>query len=258
MTSAITVDAVQIAREAGALVLAAFGQTQSEAKGRFDLVTPADRAADAHILQRLRERYPGCAVVAEESGVQAGTADLRWFVDPLDGSKNFVRGYPAFAVSLAAADARGLLAGVIFDPLRDELFMAERGGGAYCNGQRIQVAATPDLGGAVITTGYPSATRHRPPRMDLLSALAMATQGLRRSGSSALDLAYVACGRVDAFWDTGLGSWDVAAGALLVAEAGGRCTAVNGHAFEAGGGDVLAAGAAVHGALLALLNEGPP
>jgi len=244
--------AIGAAREAGMVLAARFAAgVQAEAKGRFDLVTDADRAAERIILERLKSEYPSHAVVAEESGQRAGTSSThRWYVDPLDGTKNFARGYPIFAVSIAMECGGDLVAGVVFDPIRDELFGAERGGGAFCNGRRISVSMACRLDQCLIATGFPSASRHTCPDVRLLSQLSMTTQGLRRSGSSALDLAYVASARVDAFWDIGLQPWDVAAGRLLVTEAGGCCSDFRGGGLTLDAAELLADNGGVHDLLV--------
>lgn len=240
--------AVDIARESGALLVDAFGKgVRSEAKDDFDLVTEADRASEDIILRRLLSAFPSHTVIAEESGVRGGSSPAyRWHVDPLDGTKNFVRGYPAFALSLALECAGELVLGVVFDPVRQELFSAERGAGAFCNDERIQVSRVAQLEQCLVTTGFPSAKRHRHLNVQLLCQVSMTTQGLRRTGSSALDLSYVACGRVDAFWDIGLSSWDIAAGLVLVSEAGGRYSDLCGGRFATTAPDLLAANPIVH------------
>jgi myo-inositol-1(or 4)-monophosphatase len=248
--------AIEIAEASGALLADCFERdVASYAKSRFDVVTEADHASEALILDRLGFLFPSHGVIAEESGVRVcGDSPYCWHVDPLDGTKNFARGYPAFAVSLALECAGELVAGVVFDPVRQELFSAERGAGAFRNAQRIHVSDIHHLERCLITTGFPSASRHRQLDVDMFHRISMATQGLRRTGSSALDLAYVACGRVDAFWDLGLQSWDVAAGILLVTEAGGRCSAMSGAPFTLCGADLLADNGVVHDAFLQICS----
>jgi myo-inositol-1(or 4)-monophosphatase len=244
--------AVDIAREAGVLLAEAFvAGVEAEAKGRFDIVTTADRAAEALILRRLRDAFPSHGIVAEESGRHRGTSGCRWYVDPLDGTKNFARGNPSFAVSLAWEDDERLLVGVVFDPMRRELFVAEHGGGAWCNERRIRVSPTDALARCLVATGFPSAARHAAGGLAMLDRLCMSTHGLRRTGSSALDLSYVACGRVDAFWDIGLHRWDVAAAVLLVTESGGYCSDLQGGPVGSPA-DVVAANTTVHQQLIEL------
>jgi myo-inositol-1(or 4)-monophosphatase len=250
--------AVDIARESGALLADCFARgVRSEAKGRFDLVTEADRAAEALILGRLRAEFPSHTVVAEESGKHAGSsASCRWYVDPLDGTKNFARGYPAFTLSIALEYADQLVLGVVFDPIRQEMFSAERGAGAFCNNTRIHVSAVDRVEQCLVTTGFPSATRHRHSNMHLFCQVSMTTQGLRRTGSSALDLSYVASGRVDAFWDIGLSAWDVAAGLVLVSEAGGSYSDLRGRRFSLSAPDLLADNALVHDSFVQMFGSG--
>ena len=248
--------AVDIAREAGALLADYFAKgVDSEAKGYFDLVTEADRASEALILGRIRSEFPAHSVVAEESGCHAGSSAYRWYVDPLDGTKNFARGYPAFSLSLGLEREGELVLGVVFDPIRQEMFSAERGAGAFRNDRRIHVSRVDRLEQCLVTTGFPSAKRHRQSNLQLFCQVSMTTQGLRRTGSSALDLSYVACGRLDAFWDIGLGSWDVAAGLVLVSEAGGRCSDLRGGRFTMAAPDLLADNSLVHDSFVRMFSE---
>ena len=244
--------AIDVARDSGAVLAARFAAgVEADSKGRFDVVTAADHEAERIILHRLASEYPSHAVVAEESGQRFGSSSTHcWYVDPLDGTKNFARGYPAFAVSIAMERDGELAVGVVFDPIRGELFAAERGAGASCNDRRIRVSAASQLDQCVIATGFPSASRHACPDLRVLEHLAMSTQGLRRSGSSALDLAYVASARLDAFWDIGLRPWDVAAGRLLVIEAGGCCSDFRGRLLRLDGTELLADNGAVHDLLV--------
>ena len=249
--------AIDIAQESGAHLAERFAAgVYAEAKGRFDIITDADHAVEHIILRRLRAECPSHTIVAEESGESAGTSSTyRWYVDPLDGTKNFARGYPAFSVSLALERDGELVVGVVFDPLRRELFAGERGSGSSCNGRPMRVSATGRLDQCLMATGFPSATRHSCSDLRLLTDLSLSTQGLRRTGSSALDLAYVAAARLDAFWDIGLKPWDVAAGALLVSEAGGCCTDLRGGRMMLGGTEFLADNGAVHDQLVRKFGE---
>jgi myo-inositol-1(or 4)-monophosphatase len=240
--------AVEIARESGAMLADCFAKgVHAEAKGRFDVVTAADRAVEAVILGRIGSEFPTHSVLAEESGGQAGSSDTyRWYVDPLDGTKNFARGYPAFSVSLALECAGELVVGVVFDPVRQEMFAAERGAGAFCNDERMHVSGVHRLEQCLVTTGFPSAKRHRESDMRLFWQLSMGTQGVRRTGSSALDLGYVACGRTDAFWDIGL---------MLVSEAGGRYSDLQGGRFALTDTHLLADNAIVHDSLVQMFSD---
>lgn len=222
-------DAVKIAHEAGKL-LAEFYRMHVgfELKGDFDLVTEADRASERLVVERILAHYPDHSIVAEEGSGREGSSEFRWFVDPLDGTTNFAHGYPAFNVTLAMARGEEVVAGVIYDPLRDEMFAAEKGSGAYLNDQKIRVSSAPGLADSLVSTGFPSKNRSQNINIHFYHHLAMSTHGVRRGGSAALDLAYVACGRLDAFWEFGLNPWDLAAGTLMVKEAGGKCTDMRG------------------------------
>ena len=248
--------AVDAAREAGDTLAEMFAMgVRAEPKGRFDLVTEADRAAEAIVLRRIRSAFPTHHVVAEESGSHAGcSTGYCWHIDPLDGTKNFTHGYPAFSVSIALECAGELVIGVVYEPIRREMFAAERSAGAFCNNRRLCVSPVNRLDECLVTTGFPSARRHSPSSMTLFSRIALTTQGLRRTGSSALDLGYVASGRVDAFWDVGLNTWDVAAGLVLVAEAGGCYSDLQGGRYALGCPDLLADNGALHDQLVRLFT----
>jgi myo-inositol-1(or 4)-monophosphatase len=221
--------AVEIAREAGALLANFFERRVSfELKGEFDLVTEADRASEKLVVERLRSHFPSHAVVAEEGSGHQSASEYRWFVDPLDGTTNFAHGFPAFNVTLGLERAGEMVAGVIYDPLRAEMFTAERGSGAWLNNRRIRVSKAAALGDSLSATGFPSRKRHQNVNIHFYYQLAMASHGVRRTGSAALDLAFVACGRLDFFWEFGLNPWDMAAGTLLVEEAGGRVSDMKG------------------------------
>ena len=248
------------AAEAGARVLRERLDRPREVhfKGAIDLVTDADEAAEAAVLAVIAERAPGAAVLAEESGAHAGGA-LRFIVDPLDGTTNYAHGLPLFSCTVAA-EARGqVLAGCTVDPVRGERFRAVRGGGAWLEERRLSVSAATDLSQALVCNGFPY---HRGPDLaGMLAAFALFTErarGTRRLGSAALDLAYVACGRLDGFWERGLKAWDVAAGALMVEEAGGVVSRFDGSAHEMGAGEILAAPRALHARMMAVLAEAGP
>ncbi|MGB9604270.1 MAG: inositol monophosphatase family protein [Bryobacteraceae bacterium] len=246
----------EIAQEAGALLLRYFHRRVGfELKGEFDLVTEADRASEALIIERLRSHFPTHAIVAEESGGVSSSSGYCWYVDPLDGTTNFAHGFPAFCVSLALAREGQLLCGVIYDPLHQELFEAERGAGASLNGRRIQVSRVSRVTDSLLATGFPSRKRHLNVNVHFYYQVAMLSHGVRRAGSAALDLAYVACGRLDAFWEFGLNPWDMAAGVLMVEEAGGRVTDMRGGPASLTGPHVLADNGRVHEELLELFGE---
>jgi len=243
----------EIAREAGALLMDFFHQhVKVEYKGEADLVTVADRTSEALIRDRLRQRWPGFDILGEEGGLQDTGSDYRWYVDPLDGTTNFAHGFPVFCVSMGLDYKGNRIAGVIYDPTRDELFAAEQGSGAYLNQQRIHVSKIANLAECLVGTGFPSHKRHKNPNIFFYHQITLHTHGVRRAGSAALDLCYVACGRLDGFWEFNLNPWDTAAGVLMVQEAGGKVTDFKGGPFQLDSRETLASNELVH---TALLNE---
>jgi myo-inositol-1(or 4)-monophosphatase len=221
--------AVEIAREAGALVVNFLERrVPFETKGEFDLVTAADRASEKLIVERLRSYFPAHSIMAEEGGGIEKTSEYQWFVDPVDGTTNFAHAFPFFNVTLGLARGGEMVAGVVYDPVRQEMFTAERGAGAYLNNRRIHVSTAAHVSDSLASTGFPSRKRHHNINIHFYYQLAMASHGVRRTGSAALDLAYVAAGRLDFFWEFGLKPWDMAAGSLLVQEAGGRVSDMRG------------------------------
>jgi myo-inositol-1(or 4)-monophosphatase len=248
--------AVAIARESGALLADFFARhIPYELKGENDLVTEADRASERLVIERLTKHYPTHAIVAEEGGGHESTSGFRWYVDPLDGTTNFAHSFPCFNVTLALEQEGELIAGVIFDPINEELFTAERGAGAYLNGNRIHVSKVAKLETALVATGFPSRKRHQSINIHFYHQLGMATHGVRRCGSAAIDLAFVACGRLDAFWEFGLNPWDMAAGRLLVAEAGGKFSGMHGEAHQLRGPDLVVDNGLIHEEILELFSE---
>jgi myo-inositol-1(or 4)-monophosphatase len=232
------------------------GRFAVEEKGRNDYVTVVDREAEAAILRLVRSRFPDHAVIAEESPAIEGTVDFRWYIDPLDGTTNYIHGYPLFAVSVGIADGEGMRAAAIYDPIREEMFTAARGRGAMMNGKPIGVSPTKRLAQGLIVTGIPFRSLDRLEQyLASFRAVLEGSAGIRRDGSAALNLAYVACGRFDGFWEMGLSSWDVAAGSLIVQEAGGVVTDFIGRAGYIDGGDIIAASPEIHPALLKLVIE---
>ena len=234
--------AVEIAREAGALLSHYFERRVAfETKGEFDLVTEADRASEKLVVERLRTHFPSHGIVAEEGGGHNSASEYCWFVDPLDGTTNFAHAFPVFNVTLALARAGEIISGVVYDPLRQEMFAAERGAGAYLNNRRIRVSTARKVSESLASTGFPSRKRHHNINIHFYYQLAMASHGVRRTGSAAVDLAYVAAGRLDYFWEFGLKPWDMAAGTLLVEEAGGRVTDMKGGPLSVTASDHLLA-----------------
>ena len=250
--------AIRAARSAGKLLLRysdRIDQISFESKSRNDFVSDMDRAAEATIIQELRSRFPDHAILAEESGEQAGKSDIQWIIDPLDGTTNYLHGFPQFAVSIALKHRDQLECGVVYDPLREELFTAARGRGAQLNDRKLRVTNRPSLEGALIGTGFPFRDqRHIDAYLGMFKAMTLATAGLRRPGSASLDLAYVAAGRTDGFWELGLSPWDCAAGALLILEAGGAITDLSGSNRFLDTGNMVAGNPKVHRAMLDLLN----
>lgn len=245
---------VDLARAAGAVLRQGLNQPREIMfKGRADIVTDVDLASERLIVQALNEHFPDHAVVGEEGG---GARDARfvWVVDPLDGTTNYAHGYPVFSVTLALLDQGEIQLGVTYDPLRDECFTAERGQGAWLNGRELRVSSTPTLRTALLSTGFPY-HRFTAPQNNIaqFGAILMQCQGIVRSGSAAIDLAYVAAGRSDGHWEIGLKPWDCAAGALMVTEAGGRTTNWGGAPFDPWDGWTIATNGAVHDEILQVL-----
>jgi myo-inositol-1(or 4)-monophosphatase len=245
--------AVRAAREAGRVISRNFNRVDRLTiadKGKNDFVTEVDRNAEAAIIAVLREKYPHHAILAEESGAQAGN-EYQWVIDPLDGTTNFLHGIPQFAVSIALKVKGRLEIGVVYNPLNEEMFTASRGEGALLNDRKIRVTARKDLDGALLGTGLPYRDfRYLDHYTGMLKELMQATAGIRRPGSASLDFAYVACGRFDGFWELGLSEWDFAAGALLVREAGGLVTDIAGGEKFLETGNVIAGSMKVHKAML--------
>ena len=242
--------AAAIALEAGALIREFYDRgVATEYKTDVDLVTEADRTSEKLIVERLHASFPGFGIYGEEGTRDQIDREYRWYVDPLDGTTNFAHRFPVFCVSLGlghrpAGVAPGqdgvLTAGVIYDPMRDELFVAEKGKGAYLNGKKIHVSGTDDLAESLMATGFPSRSRHQNPNIHFYQQITLRSHGVRRAGSAALDLAYTACGRFDGYWEFNLNPWDTSAGALLVLEAGGTMTDFGGGPFHLDSREVLA------------------
>ncbi|MDI3255065.1 MAG: inositol monophosphatase family protein [Bacillota bacterium] len=257
--------AAAIACEAGALIRDFYHRgVAAEYKGDVDLVTEADRASEKLIVERLRQKFPGHGIYGEEGTRDNLDCEYRWYVDPLDGTTNFAHGFPVFCVSLGlehrpaglAPDADGILtAGIVYDPTRDELFVAEKGKGAYCNGKKIRVSGTNDLAECLVATGFPSRSRHQNPNVHFYHQMTLRSHGVRRAGSAALDLAYTACGRFDGYWEFNLNPWDTSAGALLVMEAGGSVTTFDGSPFRLNSKEVLATNGLILNEIVSLFQD---
>jgi len=236
----------ELAREAGSLLISYFGKVAIEYKGDVDLVTVADRNSESLIVGRIRKVWPQHDLMGEEGSRQETGSDFRWYVDPLDGTTNFAHGFPVFCVSIALEYKGERIAGVIYDPTRDEMFAAEKGSGSRLNGRPIHVSKTRRLAEALVATGFPSHKRHKNPNIHFYHQITLRSHGVRRAGSAALDLCCVACGRYDAFWEFNLNPWDTAAGVLLVEEAGGKVTNFTGGPFEISSREVLASNILLH------------
>lgn len=236
--------AVRAARKAGDIILRYVDrapQLDVSAKSRNDFVSEVDRRCEGAIIDIIRTAYPGHAILAEESGRHDG-GEYEWVIDPLDGTTNFLHGFPQFAVSIACKHKGELAHGVVYDPLKQELFVASRGSGAVLNDRKIRVSRQRTLEGALIGTGFPFRENANIDRYMIgLKALMQTTAGVRRAGAASLDLAYVACGRLDGFWEYGLREWDMAAGALLILEAGGLVSEPDGGDRFLQSGNIVAA-----------------
>jgi myo-inositol-1(or 4)-monophosphatase len=222
--------AVKAARRAGSIINRAsldIGQVKVTVKQHSDFVTEVDQAAEAAIIEVIRSAYPGHGILAEESGLTSGSAgdeEFQWIIDPLDGTTNFIHGFPQYAISIGIAQKGVMQHAVVYDPNRNELFTASKGGGAFLNEKRIRVATRTKLQDALIGTGFPYRVfDHIDAYLGMFRDMAQKTAGMRRPGAASLDLAYVACGRLDGFFELGLAPWDMAAGSLLITEAGGIC-----------------------------------
>jgi len=257
--------AAAIAREAGARLreFLAVG-VETEYKGDVDLVTVADRTVEKLIRASLAEAFPGHGVYGEEGTRERLHAEFRWYVDPLDGTTNFAHGFPQFCVSMGLEhrpagtkpEEDGVLtAAVVYDPTRDELFTAERGRGAWLNGKPVHVSRTKELAEALLATGFPSRKRHSSPNIHFYQEFTLRSHGVRRAGSAALDLAYVAVGRLDAFWEFNLNPWDTAAGILLVTEAGGHVTSFSAEPYRLESREILASNGLIQNELIELFEN---
>lgn len=268
MTNPFLEVAIEAAREAGGILLAEYARpVKISYKGDVDIVTQADRRSEDAVVARLRTHFPKHIIVAEEgTGHEhlggSPAARYRWYVDPLDGTTNFAHGYPCFAVSIALAEAAAdgsdteeLLAGVVFNPISNEMFTAARGEGAYLNQKRIAVSKVERLASSLVGTGFPTHKRTSSPNIQYYWQFTLASHGVRRDGSAALDLCMVACGRFDGFWEFGLKPWDTAAGVLIVQEAGGQVSDLEGRPYRLGGPSLLGTNGRVHQEMIAVAAD---
>lgn len=258
-------EASEIARDAGALLREFYDRgVATEYKGDVDLVTEADRSSEKLIRERLATVFPDHGIYGEEGTREGLDREFRWYVDPLDGTTNFAHGFPAFCVVLGcehrpaglAPDADGeMVSGVIYDPLRNDLFQAEKGRGAWLNGRRISVSEIASMQESLTATGFPSKKRHQSPNVHFYYEVTLRSHGVRRAGSAALDLAYVACGRLDGFWEFHLNPWDTSAGVLLVREAGGMVTHFDGGTWTLDSRETLATNGRIASEMSGLFTE---
>ncbi|HEU0204246.1 MAG TPA: inositol monophosphatase family protein [Burkholderiaceae bacterium] len=253
--------AVKAARKAGSIINRAsldIDLVRVSAKGRSDFVTEVDRAAEAAIIDTLKTAYPAHAILAEESGAShpEGGAEYLWIIDPLDGTTNFIHGFPQYGVSIALQHKGQIAQAVVFDPTRNELFTASRGRGAFLNDRRIRVSRRTQLSECLIGTGFPfRVLEHLDEYVNMFKRITAQTAGIRRPGAAALDLAYVAAGRLDGFWEFGLSPWDMAAGSLLIIEAGGLIADFDGSAKYLDSGHVVCGAPKVFDQLLKLVQD---
>jgi myo-inositol-1(or 4)-monophosphatase len=243
--------AISIAREAGALLAEMYKMPlEVSYKRPADLVTEADKRSEALIIKRLHQAFPTHAVISEEGGGQKIESDYCWHVDPLDGTTNFAHKFPVFCVTLGLVYRDEVIAGVVYDPTREELFTAEKGSGAFLNGQRLHVSKNARLSESLLATGFPPFDHRHDLNIRLFLEFTHRSHGIRRAGSAALDLCSVAAGRFEAFWELRLNSWDKAAGALMITEAGGRVTTLRGEPQPVASGEIFASNGLVHDEML--------
>jgi myo-inositol-1(or 4)-monophosphatase len=248
--------ALSAAKEAGEVLRKGFGWQHSvRYKGEVDLVTEIDEQAEQVIREILLGAFPTYGMLAEEGGVFVGEEDARWIVDPLDGTTNYAHGLPLFCVSIALQRAGKVVLGVVHDPMREETYVAERGGGATLNDEPIRVSDTEELIQTLIATGFPHDRAQMPEALDLFGHFAAITRGMRRLGSTALDLCYVAAGRLDGYYERGIWAWDIAAGALILEEAGGKVTNYRGSMLDLEGRQIVASNGALHAAMTKLTGK---
>ena len=255
--------AVELAREAGSILKHyAQREKQVEFKGRANLVTVADKEAEDLIIRGIHERYPDHEILAEESGItrpRTQGGEVRWVIDPLDGTTNFAHQYPFYCVSIAVEQAGSIICGACYDPARDEMFSGARGEGAFLNGERLRVSPVDKLSEALLITGFPYNFREYVETvLSQFRAFLIASQAVRRGGSAALDLCYIAAGRLDGFWELELQPWDTAAGSVIAEEAGARITGFSGRPFSIYMKEILASNGRLHAEMLTVLQDTIP
>ncbi|MEW6637744.1 MAG: inositol monophosphatase family protein [Actinomycetota bacterium] len=248
--------AVEAVRAAGEVLRAGFGRERRiRYKGEVDLVTETDEEAERVLAEVLLGAFPGSGMLAEEGGKTPGKREERWIVDPLDGTVNFAHGLPFFAVSVALQRGQEVVLGVVYDPLREEMFLARRGEGATLNGEPVRTSRTGELIRSLVATGFPYDREKMPEALDLFGRFATRTRGMRRLGSTAIDLCYVAAGRLDGYYERGIWAWDIAAAALILEEAGGRATDYRGGPLDIEGREIVASNGPLHPAMIELTAD---
>jgi myo-inositol-1(or 4)-monophosphatase len=249
--------ALQAVREAGKILMDGLGRIHEiNYKHEIDLVTEIDHLSEERIITIIREEYPYHEILAEEGGERKGSSIYRWIIDPLDGTTNYAHGYPCFCISLALEEDGEIIYGVVYDPTRKELFIGEKGKGATLNGRPISVSQTENLTNSLLCTGFPYDIREgKETNLDHFQRFMMKSQAVRRDGAAALDLCYVAMGRFDGFWELKLSPWDVAAGSLMVVEAGGMVTNFEGNPFTLFSPNILASNGRIHGEMVEVLRS---
>ncbi len=259
MTFTYLATAAEAALQSGAIQRTRFGQKiKVEHKGEINLVTEVDLACERVILDLLRSRFPDHDIVTEESTPARHGSPYVWYIDPLDGTTNFAHGYPCFCTSIALTHQGSVVAGAVYDPLREELFTAERGVGSFLNGRRLHVSSTTQLVDSLLLTGFPYDVREKlPDRLRLFNLFLGAAQAVRRDGSAAIDLCYLAAGRIDGFFEENLHPWDMMAGILMIEEAGGRVSRFDGTPVGVRADEVLASNGQLHETMLKRLSEEP-
>jgi len=250
--------AFKAARKAGAILRSRIGNIGNiDYKSAFNIVTDVDKEAERNIIEILNEHFPNDQILAEESGVHEARSSRRWIIDPLDGTTNYSHGYPFFCVSIGYEDAGEPLMGVVYNPIADEMFWAQKGGGAYLNDTKIKVSSHTGVATSLLATGFPADTKTvKHSNIEQFARVTERSLGVRRDGSAALDLCFVACGRLEGFWELKLAPWDLAAGTVIIREAGGLVTNLTGGAFDICSGHVLATNGLIHSELKDVLAFG--
>lgn len=256
-TTGIREFAIETARRAGALLKENVGKVgRIEFKGAVDIVTEIDRKSEELIMAAIGKTFPGHGILTEESPEVKQDSPYKWIIDPLDGTTNYSHGFPFFCVSIGFEEAGEVIFGAVYDPMLDELYTAEKGIGAALNGKKITVSAINDLGRGLLATGFPYDLRaSKDNNLDFFSEFSLKAQAIRRAGSAALDLCYIASGRFDGYWEMKLRPWDVAAGALIAGEAGGRVTDFSGGPFSIYGRECLASNGLIHEDMIRILSK---